>query len=308
MVKLAAFPKCYMDELCVTRTMSLFDWIDLAAQLPVDGVEMYDGFFPETGPVYLEQVRAALAVPGLAMPMMCYSPDFTLPDRDLRDKQVERERRIMAVTAELGGQFCRVLSGQRRPDVSRAQGLEWVVECIEALIPTAEALGLTLTLENHYKDNYWEYPEFAQHSDVFLEILERIPSPRLGVNYDPSNALLAGEDPIALLQQVKGRVVTMHASDRSLKPGFTLDDLHAQETGPGYAAVLQHGEIGQGLNDFDAIFTILRDAGFDGWISVEDGVHGLDELRRSAQFLRTKMAEYWPGSDMDSRVPLVNLE
>jgi hypothetical protein len=45
MAKLSAFPKCYMDELCVTKTMTLFEWIDLAASLGVDGVEMYPGFF-----------------------------------------------------------------------------------------------------------------------------------------------------------------------------------------------------------------------------------------------------------------------
>jgi sugar phosphate isomerase/epimerase len=60
--------------------------------------------------------------------------------------------------------------------------------------------------------------------------------------------------------------------------------------------VLQHGEIGKGLNDFDRIFSILRGVGFDGWVSIEDGVNGLDELRRSAEFLRRKMAEYWPES------------
>jgi hypothetical protein len=32
-----------MDDLCVTRTMTLFEWIDLAASLGVDGVEMYPG-------------------------------------------------------------------------------------------------------------------------------------------------------------------------------------------------------------------------------------------------------------------------
>ena len=38
MPKLSAFPKCYMDELCVTKTMTLFDWIELAGTLGVDGV------------------------------------------------------------------------------------------------------------------------------------------------------------------------------------------------------------------------------------------------------------------------------
>jgi sugar phosphate isomerase/epimerase len=236
----------------------------------------------------------ALEEHGLAMPMMCYSPDFTMPDAEARQAEVAKERRVMEATAALGGSFCRVLSGQRRPEVSREQGIDWVVESIEALLPQAGDLGLTLTLENHYKDNYWTYPEFAQSSDIFCAILDRVPSPRLGVNYDPSNAIIAGEDPLAVLDKVKDRVVTMHASDRSLKPGYTLDDLRAQENSVGYAAVLQHGEIGKGLNDFDAIFRTLRDAGFQGWVSIEDGVNGMDELRRSAEFLRGKIAEYWP--------------
>jgi sugar phosphate isomerase/epimerase len=254
---------------------------------------MYDRFFPDTSPAAVAAVRAKLRDAGLAMPMMCYSPDFTIPDAAARQAEIAKQQQVMELTAALGGRFCRVLSGQRRPEVSREQGIAWVVEAITALLPAAEALGLTLTIENHYKDNYWTYPEFAQHSDVFLAILDGVPSPRLGVNYDPSNTLLAGEDPIALLEQVKHRVVTMHASDRALKPGYTLDDLRAQETGAGYASILQHGEIGQGLNDYDRIFSILRGAGFDGWISLEDGVEGMDQLRRSAEFVRGKMAQYW---------------
>ncbi|HYP21475.1 MAG TPA: sugar phosphate isomerase/epimerase family protein [Chloroflexia bacterium] len=296
MVRLAAFPKCYMDELCVTLSMTVFQWIDLAATLPVDGVEIYDRFLVETTPAYLRRVRDALDAKGLAMPMMCYSPDFTVPDAGGRRGEIDRQKRVLEVTAALGGKYCRVLSGQRRPGVSRERGIAWVVEAIEALIPHALDLGLTLTLENHYKDNYWQHPEFAQFSDVFLEILARVPSPVLAVNYDPSNALLAGEDPIELLHKVKRRVVTMHASDRTLKPGYTLDDLRAQEDSTGYASILQHGEVGKGLNDFDAIFSTLREAGFDGWVSIEDGVNGLDELRRSAEFLREKMGRYWPGA------------
>jgi sugar phosphate isomerase/epimerase len=286
-----------MDELCVTRAMTVFEWIDLAATLPVDGLEMYDAFFPDLDPDYLAQVKTRLELHKLQMPMMCYSPDFTIPDAEARRAEVAKQRRVMEATSALGGAFCRVLSGQRRPEVSREQGIDWVVECIEALLPQAEELGLTLTMENHYKDNYWTYPEFAQASDIFCAILDRVPSSRLGVNYDPSNAIIAGEDPLAVLDKVKDRVVTMHASDRSLKPGYTLDDLRAQENAVGYASVLQHGEIGQGLNDFDAIFRTLRAAGFQGWVSIEDGVNGMDELRRSAEFLRAKIAEYWPAQE-----------
>jgi sugar phosphate isomerase/epimerase len=59
--------------------------------------------------------------------------------------------------------------------------------------------------------------------------------------------------------------------------------------------MLRHGVIGQGLNDYDAIFGILRSVDFQGWVSIEDGVdpsRGVEDLRASARFLRQKMAEY----------------
>ena len=81
---------------------------------------------------------------------------------------------MIGVTRLLGGEgaVCRILSGQRYPDVSREQGLAWVVECIEQVLPVAREQGIILGLENHYKDGFWQYPEFAQKMDVFLELLE----------------------------------------------------------------------------------------------------------------------------------------
>ena len=61
----------------------------------------------------------------------------------------------------------------------------------------------------------------------------------------------------------------------------------------GYSKNLRHGEIGQGLNDYNAIFTELKRVGFDGWISIEDGVDGMDQLVRSVAFLKRKLAQYW---------------
>ena len=62
----------------------------------------------------------------------------------------------------------------------------------------------------------------------------------------------------------------------------------------GYSPELCHGEIGKGLNDYDAIFGILKSIGYAGWISVEDGVDGLEQMARSVLFLKRKIAEYYP--------------
>ena len=293
MPRLAAFPKAYMDELCVSGAMTIRQWIELAATLNIDGVEFYTGFLELQQPGACTEARRIASEHGLAIPMYCCSPDFAHPDSDFRRREIEKQKRWIDQCAELGGKYCRVLSGQRRPEVSRDAGLTFAAESITACLPHAAERGVTLILENHYKDNYWQYPEFAQKMDVFCELVARIDSPNFGVNYDPSNAILAGDDPLDLLRRVKERVVTMHASDRYLAEG-TLEDLRWEEDSVGYARRLRHGVIGRGLNDYDAIFSELKSAGFDGWISIEDGVEGMDQLRESVEFLRGKISQHWP--------------
>lgn len=93
--------------------------------------------------------------------------------------------------------------------------------------------NITLILENHYKDDFWEYPEFAQKMEIFCKLVDSIHHPYFGVNY-------------------------------------TIEDLKKEEGGAvGYAKRLSHGEIEKGLNDYDAIFSELKRVGFDSWISMK---------------------------------------
>ena len=297
--KISAFPKCYLEEISSHDGMSVFDWIEQARELDADGLEMYEGFFTSLDNDYLDSVKDAMLQAGFVMPMLCCSPDFTHPDRDQRQRAVDREIQMIEVTHRLGGtgSVCRVLSGQRYPEVTRDQGMQWVVECIEKCLPAAREHGIILGLENHYKDGFWKYPEFAQKQDVFLELLRSIPESRhFGVQYDPSNAIVAGDDPVELLRQVADRVVSMHASDRYLAPGATLDALRQSDGTLGYSSQLLHGITGQGLNDYDAIFEILASQNYGGWISIEDGMNGLDEMMASLAFLRSMVRKYFPST------------
>lgn len=295
-MKISAFPKCYLEEISGEGGMTVFDWIEMAKSLPAEGLEMYEGFFTSLDDGYILSVRDAIREAGFAMPMLCCSPDFTHPDADERKRAIDKEARMIRITKLLGGEgaVCRVLSGQRFPEVSREQGLAWVAECIEAVLPAAREHNIVLGLENHYKDGFWAYPEFAQKMDVFLDLLAAIPErEHFGVQYDPSNAIVAGDDPVELLRRVADRVVSMHASDRSLSPGYSLDDLRGSDGTIGYSPALQHGVVGQGLNDYDAIFGILRDVGYEGWVSIEDGINGMDEMRESLAFLHGMREKYF---------------
>jgi sugar phosphate isomerase/epimerase len=291
--RISVFPKCWFDEF-VAGTRDYLSWIREAPSLGGEGIEHYDGFFRSFDAAGVDPVVAALAETGQPTSLVCFSPDFTHPDPAERARQVERQKAAIDLTKRLGGRYCRTLSGQRYPGMSRRDGIERTLDGISRSIEHAERAGVVLCMENHYKDGTWRFPEFAQPEDIFLEIIGRLDSPAFGVQYDPSNATVGGFDPVAFLEKVKDRVVSMHASDRFLAPGATLADLRVADGAAGYAAVLKHGETGRGLNDYDAIFRILAEAGFNGWISIEDGMDGLDEMARSVDFLKRKRAEYFP--------------
>jgi sugar phosphate isomerase/epimerase len=290
--RISVFPKCYFDEL-YERRMVYTDWIRQAATLGAEGLEHYDGFFTSLDDAGIEPVRRALQETGQTSSLLCFSPDFTHPEAAERARQVERQKAAIDLCVRLGIRHCRTLSGQRYPGMSRREGIERTLEGIRRSLDHAERRGVTLCLENHYKDGTWQYPEFAQPEDIFLEIIGQIDSPYFGVQYDPSNATVGGFDPLPFLEKVKRRVVSMHASDRYLEPGATLDELRQADGSIGYSPKLRHGETGKGLNDYDVIFRTLAGVGFAGWISVEDGMNGLDELRCSVEFLKRKRHAYY---------------
>ena len=291
--RISVFPKCYFDDL-VSRRRSYVGWIHDAATLGGEGVEHYDEFFPSYEEHDVAAVMEAMAATGQISSMLCFSPDFTHPDPVERGRQVERQKRAVDLAVRIGARFCRTLSGQKYPGLSIAEGVKRAASCISEAVDYAASLDVVLCLENHYKTSEWRYPEFAQQEETFLALLDAIPeSPYLGVQFDPSNAVIGGFDPIAFLDKIKDRVVTVHASDRFLAPGASIEDLRLHDGSAGYSDRMTHGETGRGTNDYDAIFRLLRSVDFDGWISVEDGMNGLDELRRSVEFLKQKRAQFY---------------
>lgn len=268
----------------------------MSQSLGVEGLELYEGFFASLDHPYLDSVGEALTSLGYEMPMLCVSADFTHPEPQVRQKNIEHQVQMMEAARYLGGEgvACRILTGQKYPGLSLEEGLERVETAFQSVLPMAAELKVILVLENHYKDGFWLYPEFAQKMEVFLRVLELIPeSDWFGVQYDPSNAFVAGDDPIALLDAVLPRVVTVHASDRYLTEETDLEALKEQDGSIGYLDALQHGVTGQGLNDYDAIFSRLAKRRFDGWVSIEDGMDGMDEMKRSVDFLKDMRAKHF---------------
>jgi sugar phosphate isomerase/epimerase len=201
--------------------------------------------------------------------MLTTYPDFTHPDAAQRKKELELEIEAVRLAAALGAQFIRVTAGQAHPETSINDGIVWASDGLACLVEAAGCLGVQLAYENHAKPGAWEYTDFSQPPEIFLEILSRVPSPLLGVNFDTGNATAFAANPLTFLEQIAGRVVSVHASDTS-------------ERGQ-----LKHVLLGTGVTPFRALFHGLKSSGFDGWICMEEASGlGRPGVEAAAQTIR----------------------
>ncbi len=83
------------------------------------------------------------------------------------------------------------------------------------------------------------------------------------------------------------------ATGRS-RPGATLEDLRQADGTLGYAPALVHGVTGRGMNDWHGIFARLASLGRrDLWVSIEDGMNGMGEMKESVDFLKRMRDRYF---------------
>ena len=238
-LKISAFPKCYIDQIAGERTMSVFDWIEMARSLDADGLEMYDGFFTSLDDAYIDRVGEAIRQAGFAMPMLCCSPDFTNPDPDAR-KRADRPRGRADPRRPAAGRAADGLPGPLRPALSGGEpragaGVGRRVHrrrCCRSRASTTSSSAWRTTTRTASGST----PSSPRSRTSSSSCSPRFPTANhFGVQYDPSNAIVAGDDPIALLRAVADRVVSMHASDRYLAEGATLDDLRQTDGTLGYS-------------------------------------------------------------------------
>jgi sugar phosphate isomerase/epimerase len=102
-----------------------------------------------------------------------------------------------------------------------------------------------------------------------------VASPFLRINYDTGNAWLGGEDPYAGLRAVSPHLIHIHAKDISIQQS---EDERGKVTGTAVGCA-----CGDGVVDWTKVIDILREAGFQGVLSVECGTPA--QAARSLQHL-----------------------
>ena len=267
-MKLSCLPVSLYNDI-FTGKSSVTDWIQYGAELGLDAVDFSIKFFPKRDTETIKQTRTALEKYNITPCMIaCYS-DFTHPDPAQRAQELTDLKADIALAKALGVEFLRVTAGQNHPGTERAAGVQWVADGFRRALDEAQKHGITLAYENHTKGAPWDYWDFSQPTEIFLEILDALSDTPLGVCFDTANPLVLGEDVLALLEQVAHRIVVVHIFD-------------LREVG-----VFEPVRVGTGASPIPQVFSRMRQAGYDGWLSIEEASRsGQKGFMQSIAFVR----------------------
>jgi sugar phosphate isomerase/epimerase len=258
----------------IAGTMSVGEWARQAAQVGLDAIDLSILFVRDLEASDLRAMRQEIESAGMSVAMITTYPDFTHPIAEIRACEAVLLEQHLAAAGQLGAEMVRVTAGQAHPETEREDGIGWAVEGLIAALPIAEQHGLQLVFENHSKPGVWDYADFSHPTDIFRAIVEGTAGTALGINFDTANTLVAGDDPMPVLEQVLDRLVSVHAADTRTR------------------GTLKPTVIGTGLVPFAEIFALLRDSGFDNWICIEEasgtGQAGVEEAVR---FVRQAWAD-----------------
>jgi len=130
--------------------------------------------------------------------------------------------------------------------------LQRAAEGLSACVDEARAAGIELLYENHVRGAYWTLNDFTQPAERFLAVVRRTAEAELKLLFDTANPLALGDDPLALLDAVQGRVGAVHLSD--IRQAGTFEPV----------------VLGTGAAPIPALLQQLVRGGFDGWLSIEE--------------------------------------
>jgi sugar phosphate isomerase/epimerase len=215
--------------------LDLGGFIDWAATLDTDAVELTSYFFPEqVTPDYLHGLKRRCHINGLDISGGAIRNNFTLPPGPELEKWFAHLDTWLGHYATLGAPVIRVFAGVPPKGVSEEHGIANAIANMRRACEMAGRKGVILGLENH---------DYLTKIDRLLPIIDAIESPWFGVNLDSGN--VDSDDPYRELAKIAPYAVNVQLK---------------VETGPSKA---------KRPTDVPRFIDLLAAAGFRGYVVLE---------------------------------------
>jgi sugar phosphate isomerase/epimerase len=160
--------------------IDLFDFVNLAADMALDGVEPTSYYFPpDVTTEYLNRLKLHAFTLGLDISGTAVGNNFCFPTGPRRDEQIALVRRWIDRAAELDAPVIRIFAGNVPQGASEDQAIGWAIEGINAVLPHAAKHGIVLALENH--------GGITGTPEQVLKLVKAIDAPNFGLNLDTGN-------------------------------------------------------------------------------------------------------------------------
>ena len=218
------------------KTMTLLDFIDLAATYPLDAVELTAYYFEKTTPEYLAQLKGRCTRLGLDISGTAVGNNFCLTDAEKYKEQIAMVKAWVEHTSRLGGKTIRIFAGTLKKDQDEAAAVKQCITAIQECCDYAGKYGVILALENH--------GGITATPEQLLGLVKAVKSDWLAINLDSGNFRTA--DPYADLAKI-----APYAAIAQFKTEISPNGKAKEEADP--AKVVQ----------------MLRDVNYRGYLALE---------------------------------------
>lgn len=270
------FGEVYPDQQDPGLRWTFHDFVNRAAELDVDGVSLESCFFESVEPGYLGEIKAALDEKGMERVLAWGHPDGLEAGRN---EDAWREMNSLIPKARfMGADIMRIVASSLmfRYEPHEPQ-IEAIVKMLAESVKIAQDNGVVLAIENHI-----DYT-----SAEIEQILERVNSDALKVNFDTGNTLRMMEDPVAAAKRLGPYTVATHTKDVDACRHVRPEEWFFFSSVP----------VGTGLIDMPGVVKALMDAGYTGVLAVESDHHkdNQDEdklVAESVAYLKRLLASF----------------
>ncbi len=219
-----------------------------------EGVELFDGNLRqyEDRP---EKLRRLLGDLGLSLVAVYSGANFVYPD--ILDDEFWRIERAASLAETFGATHFVVGGGAKRASGTRDHDYERLAEGLDRVCDVAGRHGLTASY----------HPHLGTIVEGPLEVDRILSLSRIGFCPDTAHLAAAGGDPVDLVRRHARRVTYVHLKDLQPEP-FAFRPL------------------GHGTVDIPGVVRVLRDVGYDGWLTVELDEYAGEPRDAAAESLR----------------------
>ncbi len=255
-----------------TPEYTVLEALQLFRDIGLDGAEIVvqDGYksgIPTTCPQeQLDAIKSASEKLGIKIVALTpYNSRFNDLDGAIQKAEEEDIRRCIGYAEYLGAEYIRIYGGNYAAADTDPGGRKWakLVESMRRLGDEAQKHNVRLVIENHFNT-------MTVSAKQSIDLSREINHPAVGILYDQANLTFTGQEDYktAIAAQME-KVYYMHVKDLKFKEGNTgfvsSDVSHPKEEERNVITKI----VGEGELDWPSILNMVKERGYDGWLSLE---------------------------------------